>query len=63
MEGPQSQAKVAYKLPILPALQRVIDASPCGDMTFLINDFGGPFTDAGFGHKMRPPMALAKPAL
>ena len=41
------------QLPILPALQRIIDASPCGDMTFLINDLGRPFTDAGFGNKMR----------
>ena len=27
-------------LPILPALQRIIDASPCGDLTFLVNEFG-----------------------
>ena len=40
-------------LPILPALQEVIDASPCGDLTFLVTDFGRPFTDAGFGNKMR----------
>jgi hypothetical protein len=24
-------------LPILPVLQRIIDASPCGDLTFLVN--------------------------
>ena len=40
-------------LPILPALQSVIDASPCGELTFLVNDFGRPFTDAGFGNKFR----------
>jgi integrase len=40
-------------LPILPALQRIIDASPCGDMTFLMNNLGRPFTDAGFGNKFR----------
>ncbi len=40
-------------LPILPALQKIIDASPCGDLTFLINEFGRPFTDAGFGNKFR----------
>lgn len=40
-------------LPIIPALQRVIDASPCGDLTFLVNDFQRPFTDAGFGNKFR----------
>jgi hypothetical protein len=37
-------------LPVLPALQRIIDASPCGEMTFLVNDLGRPFTDAGFGN-------------
>ena len=36
-------------LPILPALQRVIDDTPCGDLTFLVNDWSRPFTDAGFG--------------
>ncbi len=40
-------------LPILPGLQKIIDASPCGDLTFLINEFGRPFTDAGFGNKFR----------
>ena len=40
-------------LPILPVLQRIIDASPCGDLTFLVNDFERPFTDAGFGNKFR----------
>jgi integrase len=37
-------------LPILPVLQRIMDASPCGDMTFLVNELGRPFTDAGFGN-------------
>src|SRR5262249_10521570 len=40
-------------LPILPALQRIIDVSPSGDLTFLVNDLGRAFTDAGFGNKMR----------
>jgi integrase len=40
-------------LPILPALQQIIDASPTGEMTFLVNDFGRPFTDAGFGNWFR----------
>src|SRR5262249_45439705 len=37
-------------LPVLPALQRIIDASPCGDLTFLVTDYRRPFTDAGFGN-------------
>src|SRR5271166_1689754 len=40
-------------LPVLPALQRIISASPCGDLTFLVNDWKRPFTDAGFGNKFR----------
>jgi integrase len=40
-------------LPILPALQRIIDGTACGDLTFLVNDWGRPFTDAGFGNKFR----------
>src|SRR6266436_1486512 len=40
-------------LPILPALQRIINNTTCGDLTFLVNDWGRPFTDAGFGNKFR----------
>jgi len=40
-------------LPILPVLRELIDASPCGDLAFLVNDLGRPFTDAGFGNKFR----------
>ena len=40
-------------LPILPALQHVINASPCGELAFLVNDLERPFTDAGFGNKFR----------
>jgi integrase len=44
---------VTLELPILPALQRIINATPTGDMTFLLTDLGRPFTGAGFGNKMR----------
>jgi integrase len=40
-------------LPMLPALQEIIKSSPCGDLTFLVNDWNRPFTDAGFGNKFR----------
>ena len=40
-------------LPLLPVLRKIIDASPRGELTFLINDLGRAFTDAGFGNKMR----------
>lgn len=40
-------------LPILAILQQIIDASPSGDLAYLVNDLGRPFTDAGFGNKFR----------
>jgi integrase len=44
---------VVVELPILPALQAVLDASPVGDLTFLATSFGRPFTAAGFGNWFR----------
>jgi integrase len=41
------------RLTILPVLQQIIDASPCGDLTFLVNHLDRPFTDAGFGNRFR----------
>src|SRR5712691_5105430 len=41
------------ELPILPALQKIIDKSPCGDLTFLVSEWNRPFTDASFGNKFR----------
>ena len=40
-------------LPVLPVLQRTIDASPTGDLTFLINELGVAFTPGGFGNWFR----------
>jgi hypothetical protein len=34
-------------------LQSIIDASPCGDLTFLVTEFGKPFSAKGFRSKMR----------
>jgi integrase len=44
---------ISLELPILMELQRVIDASPVGDLTFLVTDHGSPFTEAGFGNWFR----------
>jgi integrase len=41
------------EVPILPALQRVIDASPTGDLTFLTTRFGRSFTVDSFGNWFR----------
>lgn len=44
---------VTLELPILSELQQVLDVSPVGDLTFLVNDYGKPFTVAGFGNWFR----------
>jgi integrase len=44
---------ISLELPVLPPLQRAIDATATGDLTFLVNGFNRPFTAAGFGNKMR----------
>ena len=43
----------ALELPMPPALQAVIEASPIRDLTFLVTEYGKPFTDAGFGNWFR----------
>ena len=40
-------------IPILPALQAVIDATPSSNMTFIVTDAGHPYTLDGFGHWFR----------
>ena len=44
---------VHMALPMLPALRDIIDRSPCGDLTFLVTQFGKPFSVAGFGNWCR----------
>jgi integrase len=44
---------VQTSIPILPELQRVIEASPTGDLTFLVTAAGGPYTVWGFGNWFR----------
>ena len=40
-------------LPILPELRAVLDATPSGHLTYLVTEFGKPFTPAGFGNWFR----------
>ena len=44
---------VTLALPVLPALQAIIDATPTGSSTFLVTEHGKPFSRAGFGARMR----------
>ena len=39
--------------PVLPALADVLTHTPLGDLTFLVTDFGKPFTANGFGNWFR----------
>ncbi len=39
------------EIPVLPQLATIIAASPCGDLTFLVTEFGRPFTSNGFGNR------------
>jgi integrase len=48
----QKTGKDMY-LPILPELQKIIDASPCGDLTFLVNELNRPWNAHGFSNKFR----------
>lgn len=48
-----NRAPVRLELPLLPELQRIIDASPTGELTFLVNGHGRAFTAAGFGMRFR----------
>ena len=44
---------VTVDLPVLSVLQEIIDASPVGDLTFLVTAFKRPFTANGFGNWFR----------
>jgi integrase len=41
--------KTLSEKPVLDALAKIIAASPTGDLTFLVTEYGKPFTAAGFG--------------
>jgi integrase len=49
----KSRKPVTLELPILPELQRVLDASPVGDLTFLVPEHRKPFTNESFGNWFR----------
>jgi integrase len=44
---------VPLEIPVLPILSEAIAAGPTGNMTFLMTEFGKPFTAAGFGNWFR----------
>ena len=48
----RNRSPVRLELPVVPELRRVIDATPGGE-TFLVTEFGKPFTSNGFGNWFR----------
>ena len=40
-------------IPVLPELKAVLDATPTGNLAFLVTAFGKPFTSNGFGNWFR----------
>lgn len=44
---------VRIEIPVLPELQRVLDGSTCGRMTYLTTEYGRTFSVAGFGNWFR----------
>lgn len=51
-KGRSRKVKVR-EIPILPALQRSLDAYKSGHLTYLVTEFGKPFTANGFGNWFR----------
>jgi integrase len=49
----RNRSPVTIEIPILPKLQRVIDLSPTGDLTFLVSELNRPFSASGFGSWFR----------
>ncbi len=49
----QTRSPKKMVIPIAPELRDIIEASPRGDMTFLVTGRGKPFTAAGFGNWFR----------
>jgi integrase len=49
----KSKFKVEVTLPILPVLQRTLDAGPRGELTFICGERGQPLTKESFGNLFR----------
>jgi integrase len=49
----QQKTGKTMEIPVLSVLQEIIDASPTGDMTFIVTNFNRPFSSAGFGNRFR----------
>ncbi|TKB20518.1 MAG: site-specific integrase [Mesorhizobium sp.] len=44
---------VVVELPLLPELEAELSCAPAGNLTFLVTEYGRPFSENGLGNKMR----------
>lgn len=51
-KGEHTSAVTAI-VPVLPILQKTLDAGPCGDLTFIVGALGKPLTKESFGNEFR----------
>lgn len=49
----QQKTEKRIEIPVLDKLQSIIDASQTGDLTYLVTEYGKPFTGNGFGNWFR----------
>ncbi len=49
----KNRKPVTLEIPIHPELRKVIDATNCGELTFLVTEFGKPYSNDGFGNYFR----------
>ena len=49
----RNRKAVTLELPILPLLDEELARCPAGDLTFLVTEYGKPFSDGGFGNRFR----------
>jgi integrase/recombinase XerD len=49
----EHRSPVAVDIPLRPELAKAIEACPSGHLTFLVTEYGRPFTPAGFGNWFR----------
>lgn len=44
---------VEVEIPVLAVLRQTIETSPCGDLAFLVSEYGRPYSSNGLGNKFR----------
>ena len=49
----RNRRPVTIEIPVLEALRDALDQSPTGDLTFLVTEYGRPFSGDGFGNWFR----------